>query len=214
MKKFNLNIDQKVTIWHRTSIVIEANSLEEATEKMKVFGSIESQFDDVCDTLIDENIITDRTLLETEYLYDAVENISIEENGNAPTIEVLYDGEVIIRNSEKTPEKYSLGDDKIILLDTHEEVLINREIFDYELFEYKICHRESLIDDLMHWISEESKDKMLMKKDLEMLLRVPDEYIFSSISTNDYIMQADTRFGETCEELLEIQKIRYYGKYS
>ena len=36
MKKFNFNIDQKVSIWHRTSIDIEANSLKEAKEKLDV----------------------------------------------------------------------------------------------------------------------------------------------------------------------------------
>lgn len=35
MKKFNLFVDEKVTIWMRSYVTIEADSLEEAVEKCK-----------------------------------------------------------------------------------------------------------------------------------------------------------------------------------
>ena len=97
-------------------------------------------------------------------------------------------------------KKYILSWNKI------NSTTINEKIFEEELFEYRIIHRESFIDDLCIWIGEENKDKELMKADLKMLMSVPDEYIFSSISTNDYIYESDDRFEKTCKELLELNK--------
>lgn len=82
--------------------------------------------------------------------------------------------------------------------------IIDEKIFDEELFEYRIVDREELIDDLIRWISENSRDKELMKEDLKMLMQWSDDYIFSSISTNDYIGEHSSNFEETCEQLIEI----------
>jgi hypothetical protein len=89
-------------------------------------------------------------------------------------------------------------------------VNLDEEIFLQEKSEWKIIHRESFIDELFHWISEairaDRSDSQLMKDDLFMLCKWDDEYIFSSISTNDYIGREDSRFNEVCEELLELNK--------
>jgi len=87
-------------------------------------------------------------------------------------------------------------------------VKINEEIFLQEKSEWIITHRESFLDELVGWIGEAIRanrsDSRLMKDDLFELATWKDEYIFSSISTNDYINSEDFRFNEVCEELLEL----------
>ena len=83
-------------------------------------------------------------------------------------------------------------------------IIINDKIREEDLYEYCITHRESLIEDLCRWISENSRDKESMKEDLKMLMKLKDEYIFSSNSTNDYIYQGHPDFEKTCRELLEL----------
>jgi hypothetical protein len=83
-------------------------------------------------------------------------------------------------------------------------IIINDKIREEDLYEYYITHREGLIEDLCRWISENSRDKELMKSDLKMLMKLDDEYIFSSINTNDYIYQGHPDFEKTCTELLEL----------
>ncbi len=100
--------------------------------------------------------------------------------------------------SEKTG--YTLGDDTI------NGIEINERIPDEDLFEYRITHRGSFIEELMSWIPGATEDKELMKQDLKMLMNLDDEYIFSSISTNKYIYQGHPDFETTCQELLELNK--------
>ena len=45
-----------------------------------------------------------------------------------------------------------------------------------------------------------------MMEDLKMLLTWEDDYIFSSISTNEYVRQQDSEFDELCKELIELNK--------
>jgi hypothetical protein len=89
-------------------------------------------------------------------------------------------------------------------------IKINEKIFQEEKSEWKIIHRESFLDELIGWISESMRadrsDSRLMKDDLFELATWKDEYIFSSISTNDYIGEDDSRFDEVCKELLELNK--------
>ena len=101
---------------------------------------------------------------------------------------------------EEFPTEYTLGDDTI------NGVKINDKIRQEDLFEYKIIHRESFIDELIGWIAECSRpsDRQLMKDDLKYLLTIEDEYIFSSVSTNKYVCKSDDEFNEICEELLEL----------
>ena len=89
-------------------------------------------------------------------------------------------------------------------------VKLHDTISQTELSEWNIIHRESFIDELFHWISEairaDRSDAELMKDDQQMLMKKTDEYIFSSISTNDYICSDDDRFNEICEELLSLNE--------
>ena len=101
---------------------------------------------------------------------------------------------------------YSLRDGAIFSLLGKGETEIHKMIFDQELFEYRIVDRDELMNELIRWISEASQDKELMKQDLFMLQEWDDEYIFSSISTNEYVRQSDSNFNELCEELLALNE--------
>jgi len=98
---------------------------------------------------------------------------------------------------------------------THEgtkinKILINDKIFQEEKIGYTLRDREQQIDDLIDWISESESesDKYLMKEDLRYLMKLEDEYIFSSISTNEYIARSDNaeEFNKICKEILELNK--------
>ena len=88
------------------------------------------------------------------------------------------------------------------------DIVINEKIFNEELFEYRIVDREDLIDNLIDWISEAPRDKEIMKEDLRYLMDLKDDFIFSSISTNEYIARSDNEdeFDDLCSELLELNK--------
>ena len=101
--------------------------------------------------------------------------------------------------------KYILRDAGINVVGSH-FVRLNDEIREEDKHEYYIADREELIEDLMRWISEGSKDKALMREDMEILMQLEDDYIFSSNSTNSYISSIDSDFDSTCEELIEIQE--------
>lgn len=86
---------------------------------------------------------------------------------------------------------------------------IPTEIFDEELVNYRIEDRESIIDNLIMWISEcrcsdrnLNSDKELMKADLKLLINIDDEFILSSISTNHYLYGNSEEFNNQCEEIL------------
>lgn len=88
---------------------------------------------------------------------------------------------------------------------------INEEIFNQEKIDYSVHEREQQIDYLIDWISEardRPNDLYLMKEDLKYLINCKDEFIFSNISTNEYILKEDNkeRFNEICEEILELNK--------
>lgn len=84
---------------------------------------------------------------------------------------------------------------------------IPNEIFYEEKVEYKIKYREDFIDTLINWISEaRGNDKQLIKDDLKMLMKIDDEYILSSISTNHYLYGNSEEFNNVCEEILELVK--------
>ncbi len=89
------------------------------------------------------------------------------------------------------------------------DILINEDIFQEELVDYKPCDREDEIDMLFTWISEcgsdRQSDKELMIEDLRYLQGLNDEWVWSNISTNEFIAKSDDeeRFNEICEEILE-----------
>jgi len=96
---------------------------------------------------------------------------------------------------------YTLGDDTI------DGIKINQKIFDEELVYYRIEHLESLIDNLIMWISEcKNQDKSLMLDDLKYLLTLEDEYVFSSINTNHYVIQGQKQFDQICKRILKLNK--------
>ena len=108
-------------------------------------------------------------------------------------------GDFIIE--EHTETIYVLSDNKI------NDIIINDKIIDNQLFEYEIRDRTDFIENLIGWIGEaDGNNKVLMLQDLEMLLNVTDDYIFSSISTNDYIYIGCGNFDETCMALLELNE--------
>jgi RIO-like serine/threonine protein kinase len=88
------------------------------------------------------------------------------------------------------------------------EIKINPEIRHKELFDYNVCLKKDVIDNLIDWISETKSpsDKELMKADLFYLINLKDDIIFSSILTNEYIAESDNeeRFNELCSELLKL----------
>jgi hypothetical protein len=107
---------------------------------------------------------------------------------------------------EEDEKDYTLGESHTDY--TINDIAINEKVRHEELFNYTIIHRESFIDELIGWIAEAQRggrsDAMVMKEDLKFLLTIEDEYIFSSVSTNNYVCKSDDEFNEICEELLEL----------
>ena len=97
MEKFNFYQDRKVTCWERTHFDVKAESYEEAVAIVKSW-----QGEDVLCFKDDENII----ITDGETLYDTSESLSVEENGEQPTIEVFANnGEDIINNKPDNTEQ-------------------------------------------------------------------------------------------------------------
>jgi hypothetical protein len=117
----------------------------------------------------------------------------------------------LFENNKLTP-KYILKNEGIQIIGS-DLVDIREEIEEEELFDYEIVDRDDYIDKLIDWISESSgANRVMMKDDLKMLISLDDDYIFSSISTNDFIYSECSNFDETCEELLEINKNYLFNK--
>ena len=90
MEAFRFYQDRKVTCWERIHFEVTAENYKEAVALVKSW-----QGEDVLCFENDEKII----ITDGETLYDTSENLSIEENGGQPTIEVFADnGEDIINN--------------------------------------------------------------------------------------------------------------------
>jgi len=72
--------------------------------------------------------------------------------------------------------------------------------------EWRIEDRENLIDILIWriWETRMESDKYLMKEDLKYLIKLNDQYIFSSITTNMYIAKSDneTEFNNICKDFI------------
>ena len=90
-------------------------------------------------------------------------------------------------------------------------IKIKENIFQEEKSDYDIREREDQIEHLIDWISESTSnsDKYLMKEDLKYLISMEDEYIFSSISTNEYISKSydPERFEEICNDILKLNEV-------
>ena len=85
-------------------------------------------------------------------------------------------------------------------------IKIDDSIFDEEKVNWRLEEVEDFIDRLIGWIAEaKDSDKALMKADLKMLLTWDDDFMWSSILTNDYISptKQPKRFNEVCYEVLD-----------
>ena len=80
MKTFNFYKDQKQTIWYRGKFEIEAETYEEAVAKVKEMENDPRKYDEV-DVRWDE-------------LYDTLEDMSVEDNGGQPTVEIYSDNDI------------------------------------------------------------------------------------------------------------------------
>lgn len=95
-----------------------------------------------------------------------------------------------------------------------DNVKINDRVFNEELVDYTIRDREEFIDTLIDWIGEahdrpnddRPNDLYLMKEDLRSLMKETEEFMLSSIQTNDYLFSEDWEFDEVCEEILKINE--------
>ena len=85
---------------------------------------------------------------------------------------------------------------------------IDTNLIEDKEFGYRFVERETIINDLIIWISEAKvNDKDLMKDDLKYLISLQDKYIFSSLGTNEYITESDDK--ETFDELMAEIEIIY-----
>ena len=88
MKTFNFYQDEKVTIWKREYFTVEAEAQEEANRK--VLESIEN------------GDISDFKHTTSKYMYDTVEELSVDENYGNPTIEIYNTNDKLIyHNAER-----------------------------------------------------------------------------------------------------------------
>ena len=93
------------------------------------------------------------------------------------------------------------------------EIPIRKEVFDKEFIDYLVGDRKDLISNLYMWIEEATgSDRInnlnILKKDLHYLESLDDEFIFSSIFTNEYICKSDNldKFNEICENILKVNQ--------
>lgn len=82
MAEFDFYLDQKHTIWYRNRFTIEAETLEDAKQKVKdMYGKDDLPSDD------------------WEQLTDTIEGMTPTDNGGEPTDELFtHDGELVLTN--------------------------------------------------------------------------------------------------------------------
>lgn len=84
--KFNYYLDTKQTVWRRTHFEVEAETIDEAKNKM-------------LQIIEDDNIYDEPHFVENEILYDTFEDMGVDENGGCATQELfIEDGEMIWEN--------------------------------------------------------------------------------------------------------------------
>lgn len=94
-KTFNFYQDLKIVTWNRVEFTIDAETKEQAIEKMKSLnlGNV-----DVC-SIIDDDV----DVIENDILWDTQDLLKVHENDGHPTIEVYenengYADKLIIHN--------------------------------------------------------------------------------------------------------------------
>ena len=92
-KEFDFYVDQKITMWQRTYFTLHAESYPDAIQKVNDHFKNKPKPVDMLDELGEQG--------DYEWVYDSAIDMTKEENGNNPTIEV-YDncshGEIIYTN--------------------------------------------------------------------------------------------------------------------
>ena len=90
MAKFIFNYDQLVSVWKREKYEVEANSIEEAIEKVKSVNLKEDDLESVGE------------FTGSEYLCDTVTDLTPGEiiEGSTTEIEVDWTGEIIYSNAD------------------------------------------------------------------------------------------------------------------
>ena len=90
MAKFIFNYDQLVSVWKREKYEVEANSIEEAIEKVKSVNLKEDDLESVGE------------FMGSEYLCDTLTNLTPGEIIEGSTIEIEVDrtGEIIYSNAD------------------------------------------------------------------------------------------------------------------
>ncbi len=103
----------------------------------------------------------------------------------------------------------------MILIDNTNDLLliagveIKAEVFDNDMVSHKLVDRKSEIDNLYMMISEcgfdRENDKTLMIEDQQYLISLMDEYIFSSVSTNEFVALSENKeqFLQICHSILK-----------
>ena len=86
-------------------------------------------------------------------------------------------------------------------------ILIKEEIFQEELYDYRVVAREDEIDNLIMRIGESNRDTSAMKEDLKLLINMDEEYLFSSIDINEYLDSTYwDLYNDHCEAILKLNK--------
>ena len=89
------------------------------------------------------------------------------------------------------------------------DIEISSIIFEEEKIDYRYEDRDDLIENIRELRREATDNNlMLMEQDIEYLESLGDDFVYSSILTNEYIAfsdDADT-FNNICKEILEINK--------
>jgi len=83
--------------------------------------------------------------------------------------------------------------------------MIEGAVFDDEMVNYKLIERGEMIQDLCDWIGEaKGAERDMMLADLVMICGWEDEYIWSSITTNEYLSPSKHRedFNAVCTDVL------------
>jgi len=87
MKTFNFYQDKKVKIWNRELFTVEAETQEEANQKV-----LEA---------IKNGDVSDFNHAISEYFYRSVEELSVDENYGNPTIEIYNKNDKLIYHNAK-----------------------------------------------------------------------------------------------------------------
>ncbi len=88
-----------------------------------------------------------------------------------------------------------------------DDIKINEDIFQEEKYDYSIVDVEDEINNLIMFIQESKSDSQaeLMKEDLRQLINCDEEYVFSSVNTNEYIDSTYwDHYNSHCEAILKL----------